>query len=388
MSDEIILNDNDGSSNILEYIEITNSGTGTLDATKDMVILEDYNPNVPVIRPPYIAENIANKKNNLNNPNTTGYTSTLAVYNALLPFNNYTGTTTSQIIYISGITDQKLNTITFTNYTGNTIPDNYYNKIQVDQLISGGTSGKSYDFIASGSTIIKEVTGVTTNIITIYSPSGITGNYAPLDSFTTHTGNTNIHYSQSAITITENQVTNLINDLNNKSNTGHTHNQYLESDTFSTYTGTTIPNNYYNKSQIDSYSGKTNNKINYISGVTASLFDTYDFAASDETTAITIGTAKYTDHWPYNFSATTMFVGLNVASSSGNPTFDFNDKNGNSIFSTRPIILVSGETSLTNPSQPVMITTSFLMGDRFSVDFDIAGTGAKGVKFHFIGKKS
>ena len=65
MSDEIILNDNDGSSNILEYIEITNSGTGTLDATKDIVILEDYNPNVPVIRPPYIAEDIANKKNNL-----------------------------------------------------------------------------------------------------------------------------------------------------------------------------------------------------------------------------------------------------------------------------------------------------------------------------------
>jgi len=117
-------------------------------------------------------------------------------------------------------------------------------------------------------------------------------------------------------------------------------------------------------------------------------FDTYDFACSDETTVITTGTEKFKDHWPYNFDAIGVFVGLNVVSSSGNPTFDFNDKDGNSIFSTRPAIVATEETSLTNGTQPVFATTHFAKGDKFTIDFDIAGTGAAGVKFHFTGIKS
>ena len=59
MAEEIILNDSE--SGTLEYIEITNSGVGTFDGANDMLIVEEHNPSVPVYRPPYIAEDIANK---------------------------------------------------------------------------------------------------------------------------------------------------------------------------------------------------------------------------------------------------------------------------------------------------------------------------------------
>jgi len=45
-------------------------------------------------------------------------------------------------------------------------------------------------------------------------------------------------------------------------------NNKLNTTLFNTFTGTTLPNNYYNKTQINTYTGNTNNKINYISGVT------------------------------------------------------------------------------------------------------------------------
>ena len=130
-----------------------------------------------------------------------------------------------------------------------------------------------------------------------------------------------------------------------------------------------------------------------ITGTDASSWDVNSetcylmFAASDESTAITTGTAKITGHWAFNFHAISMFVGLTTTSSSGNPTFDFNDKDGNSIFSTRPAVVAGDLTSLANATQPVFATTTFIKGDKWSIDFDIAGTGAAGPKFYFAGKR-
>jgi hypothetical protein len=111
------------------------------------------------------------------------------------------------------------------------------------------------------------------------------------------------------------------------------------------------------------------------------------FAFSDETTALTTGTAKITGNWAWNFIAKTVFVGLSTNSSSGSVTIDFNDKNGTSIFSTRPSVLANEQTSLTNGTQPVMSTTAFALGDKWTVDIDLAGTGASGVKLYMIGQK-
>jgi hypothetical protein len=127
---------------------------------------------------------------------------------------------------------------------------------------------------------------------------------------------------------------------------------------------------------------------NWFISLAGKLWDTYDFAISDEATAIATGTAKFTDHWPFDFEAFGVFVGLSAVSTSGNVTIDVNDKDGNTIFSTRPTVLVNEFTSLTNGTQPVLSTTIFAKGDKFTVDIDLAGTGAKGVKIHFKGIKS
>jgi hypothetical protein len=117
-------------------------------------------------------------------------------------------------------------------------------------------------------------------------------------------------------------------------------------------------------------------------------YQSFEFAASDESTALTTGTAKITGHWPYSFTMSGIFIGLSVVSSSGNVTIDFNDKNGNTIFSERPAIVATEFTSLTNGTQPALTTTTFVKGDKFTVDIDVAGTGAKGLKVYIKGIKS
>ena len=118
-----------------------------------MVVLTDYNSNIPVIRPQYIAENIANKKNDLLNPNTTGYTSTLAVYNAItgITTNSYTK---SEINYYTGKTVQHLNII--------------------DSGLSWLSGNTTFNFVGSGTTVVS-TSGIDPKIIYIYAPSGATG---------------------------------------------------------------------------------------------------------------------------------------------------------------------------------------------------------------------
>jgi hypothetical protein len=105
-------------------------------------------------------------------------------------------------------------------------------------------------------------------------------------------------------------------------------------------------------------------------------------AASDETTEITAGTGKVTFHAPYAMSISAIYVGLNVASSSGTVTVDVN-ANGSTVFSTLPT-LASGISFTLNG---ILSLTTLAQGDRLSVDFDTAGTGAKGVKVYIIGNK-
>ncbi len=72
------------------------------------------------------------------------------------------------IAYLTDL-NVKLDTSAFNDYTGTTIPNTFYDKTEVDGLISGFTTGNT--FVASGATKIK----ISGNIITIYSPSGSTG---------------------------------------------------------------------------------------------------------------------------------------------------------------------------------------------------------------------
>jgi len=101
----------------------------------------------------------------------------------------------------------------------------------------------------------------------------------------------------------------------------------------------------------------------------------YDFmaAASDETTAISSGSSKITFYAPRTFTLTGVTATL-TTSGSTTTTVDVN-YNGSTVFAT-PISLASGVYYATTATT----TSSITKYGKFTVDFDAAGTGAKGVK--------
>ena len=110
-------------------------------------------------------------------------------------------------------------------------------------------------------------------------------------------------------------------------------------------------------------------------------------AVSDETTAITTGTAKVTFRMPWAMTVTAVRASLSTASTSGNPTFDINE-GGTSILGTKLSIDANEKTSITAASAAT-ITDSALADDaEITIDVDAAGTGAKGAKVYLIGTKA
>lgn len=102
-------------------------------------------------------------------------------------------------------------------------------------------------------------------------------------------------------------------------------------------------------------------------------------AISDESTAITTGTAKVTIRAPRAMTLSTVLGSLNTVSSSGIPTFDVN-VNGATILSTKLTIDVSEKTSTTAAVPVVLSGTAIALDDEITFDIDVAGTGAKGAK--------
>lgn len=134
-----------------------------------------------------------------------------------------------------------------------------------------------------------------------------------------------------------------------------------------------------------------NTVIGYgISGVfphALSIDAPFPFAASDETTALTTGTAKITLHMPYAMKLREIFAGLSTPQSSGSTfTVDVN-KNGSSILSTKITIDNTEDTSLTAATPPVLSDTELAKGDKVTIDIDQIGNGtAKGLKVYFLGR--
>lgn len=112
-------------------------------------------------------------------------------------------------------------------------------------------------------------------------------------------------------------------------------------------------------------------------------------AISDETTAITTGTAKVTFHMPYEFKLTKVKASLSTVSSSGAPAFDLND-DGTSVFSTTVTVDANEHFSDTAATAAVLTSTpvTIASGSKMTIDIDTAGTGAKGAKLYLIGYAS
>ena len=111
-------------------------------------------------------------------------------------------------------------------------------------------------------------------------------------------------------------------------------------------------------------------------------------AASDETTALTTGTAKVTFRLPVAFTLTAVRASLTTAQASGSIfTVDIN-QNGSSVLGTKLTIDNTEKTS-TTAATPATITTSALTDDaEITIDIDQIGDGtAKGLKITLIGTR-
>lgn len=112
-------------------------------------------------------------------------------------------------------------------------------------------------------------------------------------------------------------------------------------------------------------------------------------AASDETTALTTGTAKVTFRMPYAFTLTSVRASLTTAQASGSIfTVDINES-GTTILSTKLTIDNTEKTSTTAATPPVISDASLADDAEITVDIDQVGNGtAKGLKVTLIGKRT
>ena len=111
-------------------------------------------------------------------------------------------------------------------------------------------------------------------------------------------------------------------------------------------------------------------------------------AASDETTALTTGTAKVTFRMPVAFTLTAVRASLTTAQASGSIfTVDIN-QSGSSVLGTKLTIDNTEKTSVT-AATPATITTSALTDDaEITIDIDQIGNGtATGLKITLIGTR-
>jgi hypothetical protein len=109
--------------------------------------------------------------------------------------------------------------------------------------------------------------------------------------------------------------------------------------------------------------------------------------ASDETSAITVGTAKVTFRMPCALTLTEVRASLTTAQSSGSVfTVDIN-QDASSILSTKLTIDNGERTSVTAATAAVISNTSLTDDSEITVDVDQCGATASGLKITLIGTR-
>jgi hypothetical protein len=112
-------------------------------------------------------------------------------------------------------------------------------------------------------------------------------------------------------------------------------------------------------------------------------------AASDETTALTTGTAKVTFRMPHAMTLTGVRASLSTAQTSGNIfTVDINE-GGTSVLSTKLTIDNTEKTSTTAAAAAVISDSALADDAEITIDIDQIGDGtAKGLKVVLIGTRA
>ncbi len=112
-------------------------------------------------------------------------------------------------------------------------------------------------------------------------------------------------------------------------------------------------------------------------------------ACSDESTALTTGTAKVTFRMPYAMTLTAVRASLTVAQTSGSIfTVDINEA-GTTVLSTKLTIDNTEKTSTTAATAAVISDSALADDAEITIDIDQVGDGtAKGLKVVLIGTRS
>lgn len=139
---------------------------------------------------------------------------------------------------------------------------------------------------------------------------------------------------------------------------------------------------------IADYNGSTYD-TKYVTGAELQR-EVIQLAVSDETTALTTGTAKLTFRMPFAMTVTEVRASLTTAgSTSGTTTIDINE-GGVSILSTLLTIDATEKTS-TTAATPAVISDSSLADDsEITIDIDAISGGATeaGLKVTLIGNRA
>ena len=111
------------------------------------------------------------------------------------------------------------------------------------------------------------------------------------------------------------------------------------------------------------------------------VLETAIIACSDETSAITTGTAKATFRMPWAATLVAVKAGLTTAPTGANFVADIN-KGGTTVLSTKLSVDAGEKTSYTAATPAVISVPSFAIDDEVTIDFDqvgstIAGAGVK-----------
>lgn len=112
-------------------------------------------------------------------------------------------------------------------------------------------------------------------------------------------------------------------------------------------------------------------------------------ACSDETTAITTGTAKITFRMPYAFTLSAVRASVTTAPTGSTIIIDINES-GSTILSTKLSIDISEKTSTTAASAAVISDSSLADDAEMTIDFDQVGStiAGAGVKVYLIGTRT
>jgi hypothetical protein len=112
-------------------------------------------------------------------------------------------------------------------------------------------------------------------------------------------------------------------------------------------------------------------------------------ACSDETTAITTGTAKVTFRMPYAFTLSAVRASVTTAPTGSTIIIDINE-GGATILSTKLSIDATEKTSTTAASAAVISDTALADDAEITIDFDQVGStiAGAGVKVYLIGART